>query len=93
MAKQKGTDKMIGGSATSYGQQLYGSPEQQHAAGGTGNMIAMNTIRGGKRKSSKTIFGKLKNMTGRMRKYTMGLIRKTPKYSKSRKARRTSRRR
>jgi K+-transporting ATPase A subunit len=86
MAKQKTTG---GDSATSYGERVYGLAEQQHAASGTGNMIAMNTIRGGKRKTSKkSIFGKLKNITGRMRKYTMGLLRKTPKYSKSRKSRR-----
>jgi hypothetical protein len=72
-------------SATAHGLNTYGSTDSQHV--GPDGSIAMKS--GGKSKTRKNIFGKLKNMTGRLGRYTMGLIKKTPKFSK----RRTSRRR
>jgi len=80
--------KITGGSCTSaatYGGQVYGNMNQQHAAVGGGNVIAMKTITGGRRRrmSRSNAFTRFKNR----------ILHKSRKHRKSRKSRRSRRRR
>ena len=74
--------KIRGGSscngAASYGEQVYGGINAQHATSATNNTIAMNVVKGGKNKS---------NIFTNMKSATMRLLRKARK-SVSRKSRR-----
>jgi len=81
--------KTKGGScngAADYAQQVYGDGNAQHAAAG-GNTIAMNVVKGGKRRS--------KNVFKNMRSATMKMFGKLNKSMSGRKSRRnrSSRRR
>jgi hypothetical protein len=81
--------KMRGGScsgAADYATKVYGDANSQHASTG-GNLIAMNVVKGGKRRS--------KNVFTNMRSATMKMFGKLNKSMSSRKSRRnrSSRRR
>ena len=82
-------NKMRGGSCTGaadYASKVYGDTNSQHAASGS-NVIAMNVVKGGKRKS--------KNVFTNMRSATMKMFGKMKKSISGRKSRRnrSSRRR
>jgi hypothetical protein len=80
--KQRQSKKTRGGSAcngaAAYAEQVYGDSNSQHATAG-GNVIAMNVVKGGKKKSN--------NVFTNMKSATMRLLRKARK-SVSRKSRR-----
>jgi len=60
-------NKMRGGSFTSaadYASKVYGDANSQHAAPGS-NVIAMNVVKGGKRKS-KNVFKNMRSATMKM---------------------------
>jgi len=71
-------------SAHSYGEQVFGGINDQHAVANGGNMIAMTPVTGGK-KSKKNVFGK-------MRKFSMKMFGKTKSMNKSRRNRSSRRR-
>jgi len=92
MAKKQRQSKKItyGGSscngAAAYAEQVYGGINSQHAVSSTNNDIAMNVVKGGKKKSS--------NVFTNMKSATMRLLRKARKSSarRSRRIRRSKRR-
>jgi len=92
MAKQSKNKRSLkkGGSscngAAAYAEQVYGGINAQHAVSETNHTIAMNTVKGGKKKSS--------NVFTNMKSATMRLLRKARKSSarRSRRMRRSRRR-